>query len=349
MTRSGRAASSERSSSTATSSPVGSLGLHSATIRVRSLTARRTACAPKPGTGTACPRARWAMTGYRPYDGHGVTSSSSGSSSACAAAPSSCAAPSPTTRRSSATPSDVGELGAQRGGMAVEVAVQPAPRRVGDRVDHRRGRVLGPRGRAEVERLDPGEGLLLALVGLGAQVGADLLLGHALELPVVAEHQCGASDGPRPPMNSNQMVKHDAPMTAVVANTAPDDALTLVVPRRPPGQDPEAIDALEHGEAAEEQHEQQREAQQDAPPDRVGAVLDLRGEPQAERRDRPPEQQVDDDHEGEHRVGHEAVDAPTPRTPGLRLRAIARRRGAGTAADEQAAGVGGIGTQGGLG
>ena len=83
----GRAASAARRR--ATSSPVGSLGLHSATIRVRSLTARRTACAPKPGTGTAWPRARCAMTGYRPYDGHGVTSSSSGSSSACAAAPSS--------------------------------------------------------------------------------------------------------------------------------------------------------------------------------------------------------------------------------------------------------------------
>ena len=135
--------------------------------------------------------------------------------------------------------------------------MQAAPRRVGDRVDHRRGRVLGPRGRAEVERLDAGEGLLLALVGLGAQLRADLLLGHALELPVVAEHQCGASDGPRPPMNSNQTVKHDVADDRRGGEHAPDDALTLVVPRGAPGQDPEAIDALEQGEAAEEQHEQQ--------------------------------------------------------------------------------------------
>ena len=67
-------------------------------------------------------------------------------------------------------PEVVRQLGAQRRGVAVQVAVQAATRGVGDGVDHGRGRVLGPRRRAEVERLDAGEGLLLALVGLGAQV-----------------------------------------------------------------------------------------------------------------------------------------------------------------------------------
>ena len=62
-------------------------------------------------------------------------------------------------------PEVVRQLGAQRRGVAVEVAVQAAARRVGDGVDHRRGRVLGPRRRAEVDRLDAREGLLLALVG----------------------------------------------------------------------------------------------------------------------------------------------------------------------------------------
>ena len=227
-----------------------------------------------------------------------MTSSSSGSSSACAAAPSSCAAPSPTTRRSSATPRRVRELGAQRRGVAVEVAVQPAARRVGDGVDHRRGRVLGPRRRAEVDRLDAGEGLLLALVGLGAQLRADLLLGHALELPVVAEHQRGASVEPRPPMNSSQMVKHDGADDRRGGEHAPEDALALVVPGGAPGEDPEAVDALEQREAAEEQREQQPAKPSRMPQrDRVGAVLDLRGDPQAERGDRPPEEQVDDDHE----------------------------------------------------
>ena len=198
----------------------------------------------------------------------------------------------------------VRQLGAQRRGVAVQVAVQPAARGVGDGVDHGRGRVLGPRRRAEVERLDAGEGLLLALVGLGAQIRADLLLGHPLELPVVAEHQCGASEEPSPPMNSSQKVKPDGPDDRRGGEHAPEDALALVVPRGPPGQDPEAIDALEQREAAEEQRRAEPAKPSRMPSDdRVGVVLDLRGDPQAERGDRPPEEQVDDDHERRARRG----------------------------------------------
>ena len=54
---------------------------------------------------------------------------------------------------------------------------------------------------------------------------------------------------------------------------------------------------------------------EDAQRDRVGLVLHLRGDPQAERRDRAPEEQVEDDHQGEHRVRDEAVDAPTAGVP----------------------------------
>ena len=65
-----------------------------------------------------------------------------------------------------------------------------------------------------------------------------------------------------------------------------------------------------------------------------------------ERGDRAPEEQVDDDHQAEHGVRDEGVDAPAARDPALGLRAVARRRGARAAADEEAAGVGGIGAQG---
>ena len=51
----------------------------------------------------------------------------------------------------------VGELGAQRGGVRVEVAVQSAARGVRDRVDHLGGRVLGPGRPRQVERLDARE------------------------------------------------------------------------------------------------------------------------------------------------------------------------------------------------
>jgi hypothetical protein len=63
-TRSGSASSRRAISATLSSSPVGSLGLHSATRRVRSLTALRIASTEKPLTGTATPRAWRATTGY---------------------------------------------------------------------------------------------------------------------------------------------------------------------------------------------------------------------------------------------------------------------------------------------
>ena len=244
----------------------------------------------------------------------------------------------------------VRQLGAQRGGMAVEVAVQPAPRRVGDGVDHRRGRVLGPRRRAEVERLDARERLLLALVGLGAQVRADLLLGHALVLPVVAEHQRGASDGAEPADEQQPEGEADGPDDRRGGEDAPEDALTLVVPGRAPGEDPEAVDALEQRQAAEEQRQQGQRSPGGCPATtesvrywtceaihRLSAGIG------------PQKSRLTTTMRASTRVGDEAVDAPAARRAALGLRAVARRRGARTAADEQAAGVGGIGAQGGLG
>ena len=151
-----------------------------------------------------------------------------------------------------------GQLAAQLGGVRVAVAVQPAARDVGHRVDDRRGRQLGPRRLREVDRVDVGQRPLAALGRLAAQLEVDLLLGEPLELPVVVQqaHQMvgsvaavpgwpriadaarrgqpgagvpgpaiyccfGARLGPSPPMNSSQKVKQIAPIAAVVAKIGP--------------------------------------------------------------------------------------------------------------------------------
>src|SRR6185295_10599803 len=57
-------------------------------------------------------------------------------------------------------------------------------------------------------------------------------------------------------------------------------------------------------------------------------------------------EQVDDDHQAEDGMGHEAVEAPAARAAGVGLGAVARRRGARSAADEEAARIGGIGAHG---
>src|SRR5207247_8397325 len=117
------------------------------------------------------------------------------------------------------------ELRAQLTGVAVHVSVQPAPRRVRDRVDDGGRRVCRPGRLRQVQRLHAGERLALALVGLRAQALGDLLLAHRLELPVVGEqpHQPwrGAIDEPSPPTKTSQNRNAPAPTTAVTANTRP--------------------------------------------------------------------------------------------------------------------------------
>ena len=95
------------------------------------------------------------------------------------------------------------QLGAQRARVRVDVAVQPAARGERDRVDDEVVRQPGPGRPREVERVDPLELARAALVGLLAQLLADLLGRQALELPVVVEQphstdRDGAIDGPGP-------------------------------------------------------------------------------------------------------------------------------------------------------
>ena len=144
-------------------------------------------------------------------------------------------------------------------------------------------------------------------------------------------------------MRSSQAVKPIAPTIAVVPNTRPSDAAALVDAGGAAHEDPRAVEALEDGEAANSTSEQGAEAEQDAPADAVGPVLDLRGDPQRAGRDRAPEQEVQDDHEREERVGEQRVGAPAPAAAALGRRAVPRRRRARPAADEQAAGVGRVG------
>ncbi len=81
----------------------------------------------------------------------------------------------------------VGQLGAQLGRARVGVAVQPAPRRVGDRVDDVRVREARPRGAGEVDGLDARERRGAPLGRLALQILGNLLLGEPLELAVVVE------------------------------------------------------------------------------------------------------------------------------------------------------------------
>ena len=137
-----------------------------------------------------------------------------------------------------ATPWRCGELGAQLGGVPVEVAVQAAARGVGDRVDDVGRRVLGPGRLREVERLDARERLARgARRPPRAARRVTSSSRHALELAVVVEeaHRCGywrrrAASRPRPPPKiSNQTVNSDAPITRREGEDAADDALALVV------------------------------------------------------------------------------------------------------------------------
>ena len=100
--------------------------------------------------------------------------------------------------------------------------MQPAPRRVGDRVDHG-VRGIGRPGRgAEVDRLDAGEALRPALGGLLLELVAHLTGGERVVLLVVAEHQWpGMAIEPRPPMKTSQNVNAAPPMIAVVPKTLP--------------------------------------------------------------------------------------------------------------------------------
>ena len=250
-----------------------------------------------------------------------MISSSSGSSSAAAASEISCATPSPTTSRASADAVAVGQLGAQLAAGAVQVAVQPAPRREGDGVDDRRVRVLGPRRAREVQRLLARQLLGAALGRRLAQVGVDLLLREPLELPVVAEEALALRraiatrpgrrtlDEPGPLMTMNQNAKIDAQMIAVIANTRPMHARALVDPGGAAHEDPRAVDALEHHQAAEQHRDHHGEGDEDREADVVGPVLDARGDPQRAGRDRAPEQQRDEDLEREQQVREPAVDA----------------------------------------
>ena len=121
---------------------------------------------------------------------------------------------------------------------------------------------------------------------------------------------------------------------------AAEDAAALVDARRAADEDPRAVEALEDREPGEQRDEQRAEPEQDAPADAVGAVLDLRRDPQRAGRDRAPEQEVQDDHEREERVGEQRVRAPPPPAAALGRGAVPGRRGARPPADEQAAGVG---------
>ena len=110
-----------------------------------------------------------------------------GSISARVAALSSSAAPLPRISRCGVDAVALGELVAQLGAAQVRVALQAAARDERDRVDDARVGQLGPGRLREVERLDARERFALALGGLLAQPGVDLLLGHPFELAVVVE------------------------------------------------------------------------------------------------------------------------------------------------------------------
>src|SRR4029079_14806240 len=93
---------------------------------------------------------------------------------------------------------------------------------------------------------------------------------------------------------------------------AAEHAAALVDARRAADEDPRPVEALEDGEPGEQRREQRAESEQDAHADAVGPVLDLRRDPQRACRDRAPEQEVQDDHEHEERVGEQRVGAPPP-------------------------------------
>ena len=110
VTPAGRESASDRRPAAETVPPVGSLGLHSATARVRGVTAAAsaaTSAAPSApsGTGTGRPPASWTSRGRWPQLGHAIATSPPSRSSAWHAAPSSPAAPWPTATRSGSTPS----------------------------------------------------------------------------------------------------------------------------------------------------------------------------------------------------------------------------------------------------
>src|SRR4029077_12261330 len=100
---------------------------------------------------------------------------------------------------------------------------------VGHRVDDVGRRQLGGRRLGEVDGLDAGQRALAPLGRRVAQLGAALLLGQPLELPVVVQepHEVaiypflGSRLDPRPPMNSSQNVKMTTPIAAVVAKIGP--------------------------------------------------------------------------------------------------------------------------------
>ena len=255
------------------------------------------------------------------------------------------AMPPPTTRPPLVDAVALGQLAAQLAGLAVDVAVQAAPGGEGDRVDDRRGRELRPGRARQVDRVDARQLAAAALLRLGPQPAVDLLLAERLELAVAVEqpHQLvGEIVGPSPPTSSSQTVKPTAGDDRRRAEDDRQHARALVDPRGAAHEDPRLVDPLEEDEAAEQQAEQDAEPEEEPQPDVVREVLDLRGDPQGEQRRRSPEQQVDDHHHGEHGVGQQPVGAPAPGGAGVRDGAVVDRRRPRPAADEEAAGVGGV-------
>ena len=91
----------------------------------------------------------------------------------------------------------------------------------------------------------------------------------------------------------NQNAKIAAQTAAVMAKTRPIAPWRWSTPGGAAHEDPRAVDALEHHQAADEHGEQREESHEDREADVAAPVLDARGEPQRAGGDRAPEQQAD--------------------------------------------------------
>ena len=169
----------------------------------------------------------------------------------------------------------------------------------------------------------------------------------------VAVHPTGAGEltlDPSPPENSapgpwmttNQNTKTAAQTSAVIAKIRPSTPPRWSWPAARRTRIHAWSSRRRSASAPNRNANSPDEGDEDAEADAAREVVDLRADPQAGERDRPPAEQAEDDHRAEQDAGERAVEALAQRAAALGQRAEADRGRAGPAADEQAAVLSGV-------